>query len=801
MHCRIAGSSLMTKMSTQGIKNCSNRRSKPVPGDDSTNLAADQLDKAQTGSADENEFAAFLKSSACLIGTTIAGRYRLDSLLGLGGWSAVYKGADLTLGRTVAVKVLHAHLTVKPGSAQRFRTEAEAASQVTHPHLVAIFDYGLAGDHQPYIVLQFIDGKAVDAMLEKEGPMSVARVIRFGAQLADALSAVHAAGMIHRDVKPANIVITTDRNGLESAKILDFGLVKVLAGSGERTATGESFGTPMYMSPEQCTGQPLDARSDVYSLGCALYEMLSGKQPFDGANAVECMHKHLSEVPQSLKKLRPEIPIELSGIIDRALAKDPAKRFSSMTEFRDELLAVQHEGRRPSMTLQRISARFKATEGMVAESSWRVGKKALSLPPAFTIGLGGMILITLFTTAVWLKTQKFNPAVQKAVHSPVPMHSVTDAWLRAQWQRLGDEAELDFSGSDISEEGLFYLGKLPRLNKLYLNHTGVKNLEPLKGIKGLAKIALADTKVDDDSIKPLLGLHLCELDVKHDNITDKTLQSAASAWPDLIELIVDYTKVTDAGAASLGRFKHLDVAYFNGINVGNNMLEHLSPTVEWLGIGDTNIGDAGLAKLSRFSHLQGLWIGRLKITRQGINSVGAVQSLESLEVGGNSLTGDDFTGLSRLHNLGTLHLDRTCVADNLGSVLKGMSKLSTLSLRCTPISDVGVKGLRQLNWLRTLNLAGCQNITDDAIGAICQFPNLENLSLSYTKVTKAGLARLKDLHTLRVLKLCGMKLTAAELNQLQALLPQCKIFTEDTRFEDSDDLTIKRPFAWKRTAS
>ncbi|HEY9791207.1 MAG TPA: protein kinase [Candidatus Obscuribacterales bacterium] len=769
-------------------------------GDDLLNATSDKPPKGSRAT-DENDFASFINSSACLIGTTIAGRYRLDSLLGLGGWSAVYKGTDLTLGRIVAIKVLHAHLTVKPGSAQRFRTEAEAASQVTHPHLAAIYDYGLAGDHQPYIVLEFIDGKPVDVILEKEGRMSVARVIRFGAQLADALTLVHDAGMIHRDIKPGNIIITAERNGLESAKLLNFGLVKGLADSDAQTASGETFGTPMYMSPEQCSGQPMDERSDIYSLGCSLYAMASGKQPFHAANPIEGMRKHLTEVPESLIKIRPDIPIELSGIVDRALAKDPEKRFSSMDELKNELLAVPHEGRRQSMTFQRISARLKATEGAVAESSRRVGKKALSLPPAFTIGLGGMLLITLFTGAVWLKTQKFDPAVRKGPVTTSPMHSATDSWLHTHWHQLGSQQTLDFSGSDITDDGLVYLGKLPKLNRLYLDRTGVKNLEPLKNMKALVALRLVDTKIDDDTIAPLLKLHLRQLNVMHDNITDKTVDSAARSWPDLTSLSVDYTKVSDAGSPSFDRLKRLDVASLNGNNLSDAMLDHVASGVEWLGVGDTNITDAGLAKMSRFRDLKGLWAGRLKITRRGIESIGKLSSLEMLEVGGNSLADGDFSGLSRLKKIGTLNVDRTHAGDDFYQALKGMHRLTYLSMRSTLIGKHGLEKLARLCSLRSLNFADCQNMTDDALDVISRFPNLETLSLSYTRISRDGLARLKNCKTLRVLKLCGMKLTGKDLADIQGWLPQCKVFTDDSRSEDSDDLVIKRPFAWKRTAS
>lgn len=281
---------------------------------------------------------AFANSQACLNGTILGDRYKLESVVGVGGWSAVYKAVDLTLKRYVAVKVLHAHLTVHTESVQRFRQEAEAVSRIVHTNLAAVYDFGLIGQQQPYIVMELVEGKTLAEILEQQGPLSGKRALPLFIQLCDGLALAHANGIIHRDIKPSNIMIVVDQTGWESAKLVDFGLVKSLADTGlHHTTSGQTVGTPAYMSPEQCMGLKVDEGTDIYALGCCLYESLTGHKPFDDQTPLGYMYKHLVETPQAMNSFCPDLPYLLVQAVEHALARDREDRFSSIRDFAQAL--------------------------------------------------------------------------------------------------------------------------------------------------------------------------------------------------------------------------------------------------------------------------------------------------------------------------------------------------------------------------------------------------------------------------------------------------------------------------------
>jgi len=219
---------------------------------------------------------------------TLAGRYRLDEVIGRGGMSTVYRGTDLSLGRVVAVKVaLDPLVEESPIYLARFTQEAKSAAAIGNPGVVTVYDAGADGPTR-FIVMEFVPGKSLADILKEERPLEPARAADIAAQVADALSAAHAAGIIHRDIKPGNIMV--EPNG--SVKVLDFGIARAVDGH-SLTQTATVLGTSAYMSPEQALGQPVDARSDIYSLGCVLYEMLTGQPPFVADVAAAVMHQHV----------------------------------------------------------------------------------------------------------------------------------------------------------------------------------------------------------------------------------------------------------------------------------------------------------------------------------------------------------------------------------------------------------------------------------------------------------------------------------------------------------------------------
>lgn len=263
-------------------------------------------------------------------------RFRIDSLIAYGGMARVYKGTDLTLARTVAVKVLSEDLARDPNFLLRFRREAQAAAALTHPNIVGVYDTGAeAGVH--YIVMEYVEGMTLQEVLAEEGPLDPDRAAAIGADVARALGAAHAKGIVHRDIKPGNIMIGDNGH----VKVMDFGIAKAAA-SGSLTQVGAILGTVAYLSPEQARGEDVDGRSDIYSLGAMVYQMLTGRAPFVAETLMEMVNKLNNQAPTAVMLLNPAVPPALEAVVMRALAKDRDRRFQDADDFAAQLLGSIH---------------------------------------------------------------------------------------------------------------------------------------------------------------------------------------------------------------------------------------------------------------------------------------------------------------------------------------------------------------------------------------------------------------------------------------------------------------------------
>ena len=269
-----------------------------------------------------------------LIGTVLSGRYRLESKLGSGGMSTVYLARDGTLERWVAVKVMHREMSDQPDQIERFRREARAVAQLSHPNVVAVIDAGEDGGH-PYIVFEYVDGETLKQRIERVGPLPVDESTAYAIEIGRGLSAAHARRLVHRDVKPQNVLIDSEGR----AKVTDFGIARSLEADG-LTQTGRVLGTTDYVSPEQAMGRGVDARTDIYSLGVLLYEMLTGEVPFTAETVVGVAMKHVNEPMPDVQKRRPEVSSALAAVVERATAKEPKKRYPDMASCLADLEAA-----------------------------------------------------------------------------------------------------------------------------------------------------------------------------------------------------------------------------------------------------------------------------------------------------------------------------------------------------------------------------------------------------------------------------------------------------------------------------
>ncbi len=272
-----------------------------------------------------------------MVGEVVDERYELEERIGVGGMSNVFRAHDTLLERHVALKILHEQYTEDEEYVERFRREARAAAQLSHPNIVTVIDRGESGGRQ-YIVFEYVEGENLKQLVARSGPLPVRQALELGIQIGRALAFAHANGLVHRDVKPQNVLL-----GNGEAKVTDFGIARSLDVAHGLTQTGTVMGTSDYIAPEQASGHGSTEQSDVYSLGVVLYELLTGKPPYSGDNFVAVAMRHVNEPVPSLIERRPEVPARLETAVRTAMAKDPADRFPTMAEFEGELEACLRE--------------------------------------------------------------------------------------------------------------------------------------------------------------------------------------------------------------------------------------------------------------------------------------------------------------------------------------------------------------------------------------------------------------------------------------------------------------------------
>ncbi|HEV3284119.1 MAG TPA: protein kinase [Solirubrobacteraceae bacterium] len=282
-----------------------------------------------------------------VLGTLLGGRYRLDAQIGRGGMSTVYRAFDVVLERPVAIKLMHREIAADSDQLERFRREARSVAQLNHPHIVTVIDAGEEspnGDQpgvggSPFIVLEYVDGETLKDLIRREGPLEITQALAYAIEIARALAAAHERQIVHRDVKPQNVLVGAEGG----AKITDFGIARTLTEEG-LTMDGRVLGTTDYVSPEQALGQRVTPQSDLYSLGIVLYEMLTGQVPFRGDSPVAVAMKHVREEVPDVQALRPELSAATAAVVDRAVAKDLSRRYQSavgMAAELEEVLAIE----------------------------------------------------------------------------------------------------------------------------------------------------------------------------------------------------------------------------------------------------------------------------------------------------------------------------------------------------------------------------------------------------------------------------------------------------------------------------
>ncbi|HVS28191.1 MAG TPA: protein kinase [Solirubrobacteraceae bacterium] len=333
-----------------------------------------------------------------LVGTLLNGRFRLEELIGAGGMSTVYRATDTTLERDVAIKLMHREIASDSDQLERFRREARAVAQLSHAHIVTVIDAG-EDEHRPYIVFEYVRGETLKERIRRLGRLPVPEAVAYAIEIARGLGAAHQGNIVHRDVKPQNVLL--DSEG--SAKVTDFGIARSLEEEG-LTADGRVLGTTDYVSPEQALGHNVTGQSDIYSLGIVLYEMLTGEVPFRGETQVAVAMKHVREAIPDVQTRRPGISSALAAVIDRATAKDVKRRYANAGELisdLEEVLAI--ETARAGQATGEATAVLRSLPGSIRRrlpfrtrvSAWKLGLALLVLGAA---AAGVLIALGVHTT-------------------------------------------------------------------------------------------------------------------------------------------------------------------------------------------------------------------------------------------------------------------------------------------------------------------------------------------------------------------------------------------------------------------
>ena len=672
-------------------------------------------------------------------GIQLVGNYEFMQFIGAGGMGVIYKAKHPVLNRLVAIKMLHGHL-VSDAIIKRFRQEAEAVSTLDHRNIIHVHDFGVSEHNQPYMVMDFVEGKPLSDVLQST-PLSMEAVINIVIQLTEGLQHAHDRGVLHRDLKPSNIMVT-DYEDCEfpEVKIVDFGIAKVLESEKTRmTQTGELIGTPQYMSPEQCRGGMLDARSDIYALGCVLFEAITGKALFAGHSMVSVIVDQMNTAPRTLKETRPDMtfPGHMEDMVAKALAKDPADRYQSMTEFSEDLIAVQ---------------KIIAQQSASAWSKMRVLRLNREQRNLFLLLIGSFA--TLGTVAVT------SISFIKVVHDSQAKR-ITKVVLNDP--RAGKVTSVN--AKVIERRKLLpYLNMKKADNDLFRDFFDVDT--------GVTRLDLQDHNINTSGIpyvstqSQVVSLHL-----ESNPIFDSDLTYIAK-MPKLERLYLDYTKVTDEGMKKLAGMPQLTRISLAGTQIGDKGIEYLVKLrLRELDLNNTKVTGEALSLLGRLEKLEHLELGTYYPKgEKNFAALAQAKDLELLELKDNQITVEDLADVATISSLKRLVLANCSIENGALQNLKPLLHLETLDLSSASLSRAKLKEIAQLPALITLELNG-SNATDETLVDIANLlPGLQNIDLKDTVVTEKGVLELSKLHQLKSVELDGSAVSKKAAEMLKKAL-------------------------------
>jgi Leucine-rich repeat (LRR) protein len=760
--------------------------------------------------------------------------YEVLEVLGHGAFGTVLKAFDEKLQRVVAIKVLAPELAATSPARKRFLREARASAAIRHENVVSI--HAVDDDPLPYLVMEFIPGRTLQQRLDKQGPLDVQDVLRLGKQIAYGLAAAHARDLIHRDVKPGNILLDTSVN--DQVKITDFGLARA-ADDASVTQSGMIAGTPLYMAPEQALGKQLDQRADLFSLGSVLYQMVSGRPPFRAPTTLAVMKRVAEDMPRPIQEIIPEAPAWLCAIISKLHAKNPDERYSSAKEVGDLLdhcLTELQQGRIPQVA---VAEPPREPGSLPPPKPTLAAAKSRSRQPLVTAAAVALILLIGLGISEATGVTKLTATVIRITTGSGTLVIETDD--------PGISVSIDGEEFVITGGGVQELRLKPGQHKLLASKDGQVVTQELvtitRGGRQVVRVSQetasvpGNTSADPD--RRAAEWVLSRGGTVHLNDDGNHVLQVSDLPTETFRLTGFHLRKPEVEEVELHilkdcqHLKRIDLAFTGISDAGLEFVAGRGGQLKTLDLNGTNVTDAGLARLAPCNELTELSLGSPLVTDAGIAKLGNFQQLTNLWLKGDKLTDAVLLSFKDCQNLGMVDVQWTQIGDAGIARLQGCKNLTVLWARHSLVTASGVKELqtalpnckvdwndapqdpdrRAAEWVLSHNgkiqilqggniatasdlpsgpiqvtLISLNGYPGDADAGLAHFQGLTHLTALYlgqSPVSDSGLASLADCSSLSVLALDSTRVTDAGLAALKSFPKLQQLSLHNTRLTDA----------------
>lgn len=589
---------------------------------------------------------------------TLGMRYGNIRKIGAGGKAAVFSAYDAVLKRSVAVKLLS-----EPDNSDRqvvrFQREAKLASRLKHPNIITVMDFGVGENGNLYLIMDLVEGSSLDELVKESGPMSIGDALPVFIQICEALSHSHEQGVVHRDLKPSNIMIASEEGKYSNVRIVDFGLAKVVEEDQNLTKTGQAIGTPFYSSPEQIQSRSIDARSDIYSLGCVMFFVLTGKPPFVGENAIETYDMHINTPVPNLIEFgcKDGESDEIHRIIESSLKKDPEERIPSARQLKAELVELLPED-------------TKAAVHEAEEKYVKSQKTSISILRQHKIAIAvcGLIVCIIGLLGFDRFEKRKPPQAKPAILENDLMSQDPSRWHFYCRERYGLPTWINIDCRMSDQHFTQLKGKNIKAVSLYAMRLEGWGLKYLKN-EPIESLSVAESKIIDENLHYIGDLKtLVKLDISYTWITD-----------DGVNTISELPKLKKLGMAGCTKLTHKSIDYVN----------RFAPELEELNISLTPVGVEGYEKLMNLSKLKKLDISLSKLTDESIAPIFKIQNLKQLVISKNKkLTDETLSNLKEMPALRYLKLDQCS-----GFSKEGLEAFKKAKPKCQVVTKTKSRGL------------------------------------------------------------------------------------------------------------